>query len=163
MKPDVLQRLDAYCAIYGVGRGRAIGHLLKGALPDPNWLPATTSFLPREINQEAEDSFTSELSTTSIPDHTTSLTGRVVSETDPSEEVSEPQFHCGDRVSNNSGSRLGRIADDSLQWIDSTQLNNGEWRAAHWSYAVAWDGQAGLTIRYAEDLLRPEDPIRQAG
>ena len=35
LKPDVLKRLDAYCALYGIGRGRAIGHLLQGALPDP--------------------------------------------------------------------------------------------------------------------------------
>ena len=25
--------------MYGIGRGKAIGHLLKGALPDPSWVP----------------------------------------------------------------------------------------------------------------------------
>ena len=43
LKPDVLERLDSYCNLYGVGRGRAIGHLLQGALPDPRWLPAGTA------------------------------------------------------------------------------------------------------------------------
>jgi len=33
----------------------------------------------------------------------------------------------------------------------------------HWTYAVAWDGQMGLTIRYAEDLLRPQEQDRQVG
>ena len=45
LKPDVLERLDTYCAFYGVGRGRAIGHLLQGALPDPNWLPPVLDLL----------------------------------------------------------------------------------------------------------------------
>lgn len=45
LKPDVLERLDSYCNLYGVGRGRAIGHLLQGALPDPRWLPAGTALL----------------------------------------------------------------------------------------------------------------------
>ena len=30
----------------------------------------------------------------------------------------------------------------------------GDLRVGHWSYAVAWDGQMGFTINYAEDLLR---------
>ena len=39
----------------------------------------------------------------------------------------------------------------------SVQLPSGEWRSGHWVYPVAWDGQSGLTIRYAEDLLRPAE------
>ena len=35
LKPDVLKRLDAYFNLYGVGRGRAIGHLLQGACRPP--------------------------------------------------------------------------------------------------------------------------------
>ena len=45
LKPDVLEQLDAYSNLYGVRRGRAIGHLLQGALPDPRWLPAGTALL----------------------------------------------------------------------------------------------------------------------
>jgi hypothetical protein len=40
---------------------------------------------------------------------------------------------------------------------------NGEQRPGHWTYAVAWDGQMGLTIRYAEDLLRSQEQDRQVG
>ena len=60
----------------------------------------------------------------------------------------------GDRVSNNSGGRFGVIAPQPKQWTDTIRLPGGDLRAGHWSYAVAWDGQMGLTIRYAEDLLR---------
>ena len=42
-------------------------------------------------------------------------------------------------------------------------LPNAEQRPGHWTYAVAWDGQMGLTIRYAEDLLRPQEQDRQVG
>ena len=148
LKPDVLQRLDAYCAMYGVGRGRAIGHLLKGALPDPNWLPTSSHALDGEASAQG------------LPD-----------EDGPDEEGADvgaqgprnasrpsPGFQAGDRVTNNSGTRRGVIDGEPPRWIPSAQLASGERRDGHWSYAVAWDGQMGLTISYAEDLLRHADP-----
>jgi hypothetical protein len=38
LQPGILERLDAYCKLYGVGRGKAIGHLLTGALPPEEWV-----------------------------------------------------------------------------------------------------------------------------
>lgn len=38
LQPDVLERLDRYCRLYKVGRGKAIGHLLQGALPPEEWM-----------------------------------------------------------------------------------------------------------------------------
>ena len=64
-------------------------------------------------------------------------------------------FQAGDRISNNSEGRHGVIAAEPCQWVEPVQLSSGEYRPGHWTYAVAWDGQKGLTIRYAEDLLRP--------
>ena len=151
LKPDVLERLDSYCLFYGVGRGRAIGHLLQGALPDPSWLPQRPVFL-EEPSDGAE-------ACTRTPAETTP-------EADPSlpsaAERQMPLFHAGDRISNNSGRRLGVISDEPRQWVEPVRLPSGEQRPGHWTYAVAWDGQMGLTIRYAEDLLRPGGQKRQA-
>ena len=151
LKPDVIERLDAYCLFYGVGRGRAIGHLLQGALPDPSWLPQRPVFL-EEPSDGAE-------ACTRTPAETTP-------EADPSlpsaAERQLPLFHAGDRISNNSGRRLGVISDEPRQWVEPVRLPSGEQRPGHWTYAVAWDGQMGLTIRYAEDLLRPGGQERQA-
>lgn len=163
MKPDVLQRLDAYCAIYGVGRGRAIGHLLKGALPDPNWLPATTSFLPGEIEDSSDTQTDSLVAVTHEDDVQPSPSDGAPSGSDGDAVLPAPLFQSGDRVANNSGSRLGRIGEDPCHWMDPVQLPSGEWRSGHWVYPVAWDGQSGLTIRYAEDLLRPAESLQQAG
>merc|ERR1711965_812394 len=55
LKPDVLARLDAYCSLYGIGRGRAIGHLLQGVLPDPRWLPAGITLLNQASDPHSED------------------------------------------------------------------------------------------------------------
>ena len=72
-----------------------------------------------------------------------------------------PLFQSGDRISNNSGRRHGVIAEEPCLWAESAPLTNGEKRPGHWTYAVAWDGQMGMTIRYAEDLLRPQEQDRQ--
>ena len=49
---------------------------------------------------------------------------------------------------------FGCISAEPLQWVAAVRFANGTLRPGHWSYAVAWDGQAGLTIRYSEDLLQ---------
>ena len=151
LKPDVIERLDAYCLFYGVGRGRAIGHLLQGALPDPSWLPQRPSFLEEPADGPEACSETLE---ETIPEAAPSLTSVA--------ERPKPLFHAGDRISNNSGRRLGVISDEPRQWVEPVRLPSGEQRPGHWTYAVAWDGQMGLTIRYAEDLLRPGGQERQA-
>lgn len=74
-----------------------------------------------------------------------------------------PFFQAGDRISNNSGRRHGVIAEEPCLWAEPVLLPNGEQRHGHWTYAVAWDGQMGLTIRYAEDLLRSQEQDRQVG
>ena len=40
--------------MYGIGRGRAIGHLLKGALPDPSWVPNDLALLGHGDAESAE-------------------------------------------------------------------------------------------------------------
>jgi hypothetical protein len=140
LKPDVLQRLDTYCAFYGVGRGRAIGHLLQGALPDPNWLPPVIDLL-----EEAEPAATRG----NEPDHSQHEQGRALKPM--------PCFQVGDRVCNKASGRCGVIADEPLLWVEPGPAPTGMRGEAHWSYAVAWDGQLGLTLRYAEYLLGPED------
>ena len=151
LKPDVLERLDSYCLFYGVGRGRAIGHLLQGALPDPNWLPQRPTFL--EDPSESSEAFAA-ASSGPMPEADPLLTSAA--------ERPKPLFQAGDRISNNSGDRHGVIASEPCQWVEPVQLPSGEHRPGHWTYAVAWDGQMGLTIRYAEDLLRPWGQERQA-
>ena len=136
--------------MYGIGRGKAIGHLLKGALPDPSWVPH-------------------DLALPGYGDTESAVTGGidVLEEEGAGDPASDPElehlrrqprpaarFRVGDRVSNNSGGRFGVIAPEPKQWTDAVRLSGGDLRAGHWSYAVAWDGQMGLTIRYAEDLLR---------
>ena len=74
-----------------------------------------------------------------------------------------PLFQAGDHISNNSGRRHGVIAEEPCLWAEPVLLPNGEQRHGHWTYAVAWDGQMGLTIRYAEDLLRSQEQDRQVG
>ena len=152
LKPDVLERLDSYCLFYGVGRGRAIGHLLQGALPDPSWLPQRPVFL-EEPSDGAEVC--------------TGTSAETTPESDPflpsASERPMPLFQAGDRISNNSGRRHGVIAEEPYLWAEPVPLPNGGLRPGHWTYAVAWDGQMGLTIRYAEDLLRPQDQDRQVG
>ena len=74
-----------------------------------------------------------------------------------------PLFQAGDRISNNSGRRHGVIAEEPCLWAEPVPQPNGEQRPGHWTYAVAWDGQMGLTIRYAEDLLRSQEQDRQVG
>lgn len=152
LKPDVLERLDSYCLFYGVGRGRAIGHLLQGALPDPSWLPQRPVFL-EEPSDGAEVC--------------TGTSAETTPESDPSLPSAAarpmPLFQAGDRISNNSGRRHGVIAEEPCLWAEPVPLPNGGLRPGHWTYAVAWDGQMGLTIRYAEDLLRPQEQDRQVG
>ena len=139
LKPDVLERLDTYCAFYGVGRGRAIGHLLQGALPDPNWLPPVIDLL-----EEAEP--------VAARDHEA-----LHPHNDKGEALrSKPRFQAGDRACNKASSRCGVIADEPLLWIEPGPSPTGMRGEGHWSYAVAWDGDLGLTIRYAEYLLDPE-------
>ena len=138
LKPDVLERLDTYCAFYGVGRGRAIGHLLQGALPDPNWLPPVIDLL-----EETEPAAGDQEPDPSQNDQGESL--RPVS-----------RFQAGDRVCNKASGRCGVVADEPLLWIDPGPSPTGMRGEGHWSYAVAWDGELGLTIRYAEYLLDPE-------
>ena len=153
LKPDVLERLDAYCAIYGIGRGRAIGHLLKGALPDPSWLPSSVSVLPHDDRgkETPKDSVSSQVSMQAA------TTEQVDSDlaSNPGLERPQARFVPGDWVTNNTGNRHGRIDAEPRQWVPPARLSSGEIRPGHWSYAVAWEGQMGLTIRYAEDLLRP--------
>ena len=154
LKPDVLERLDAYCALYGIGRGRAIGHLLQGALPDPRWMPAGTTLLNQASDAEPEKAGPAEATAT-----THSAVPRN-DRRDPELEAlgaiprSQPHFQAGDRVANSTGTRFGSVSDEPLQWVDAVRLADGAIRPGHWSYAVAWDGQAGLTIRYSEDLLQ---------
>ena len=101
LKPDVLERLDTYCAFYGVGRGRAIGHLLQGALPDPNWLPPVIDLLEEAEPVAAGDK---------EPDQ---------SQKDQGESLRPvPRFQAGDRVCNKASGRCGVIADEPLLWID---------------------------------------------
>ena len=160
LKPDVLDRLDAYCAFYGVGRGRAIGHLLKGALPDPSWIPASAGFLEQPTSGEGLNR------AAQADDHDGN---RNASDQDPEltalidAPCPVPLFSAGQRVCNNSGGRMGVIAEEPLQWVEPVRLPNGALREGHWTYAVAWDGQMGLTIRYAEDLLRPAQLQSMAG
>ena len=149
----MLERLDAYCANYGIGRGRAIGHLLKGALPDPSWLPPSVSVLPREDggteapkNRDSSEVSMPSTNTVQVDSDLASLQGL---------ERPEARFFPGDWVTNNSGNRRGRIDAEPRRWVPPARLSSGELRPGHWSYAVAWEGQMGLTIRYAEDLLRP--------
>ena len=174
MKPDVLERLDTYCAHYGIGRGRAIGHLLKGALPDPSWLPPSVSLVPvtprRIQDSPVEDSPVGESQVVDaerqIPKDTVDAieVTKNASAADPmdddlralqGQERPEARFVTGDRVTNNSGKRRGRIDTEPRRWVPPARMPSGQLRPGHWSYAVAWDGQMGLTIRYAEDLLRP--------
>ena len=154
LKPDVLERLDAYCSLYGIGRGRAIGHLLQGALPDPRWLPAGITLLNQASDPQSEDAERTDAVPTAL--------GLSTRGDDQDSELaalsamprSQPLFKSSDRVANSIGTRLGSISDEPLQWIASVRLADGTLRSGHWSYAVAWDGQAGLTIRYSEDLLQ---------
>ena len=74
----------------------------------------------------------------------------------------QPLFQPRDRVVNNQGVRSGHVVDEPILWVEPVRLADGTLRSGHWSYAVAWDGQKGLTIRYAEDLLRPWGQERQA-
>ena len=152
LKPDVLQRLDAYCTLYGIGRGRVIGHLLQGALPDPSWLPSTANLLNDGSSNKSEGS---DLSPSEAPG------GTQRSAPDPELQFllqrpcPKASFAGGDRVTNKSGDRKGVIDASPPCWVDPLRLPSGELRSGYWTYAVAWDGQLGLTIRYAEDLLRP--------
>ena len=139
LKPDVLERLDTYCAFYGVGRGRAIGHLLQGALPDPNWLPPVIDLL-----EEAEP--VAAMNHEAFSPHNDQ--GEALRPT--------PRFQASDRVCNKASGRCGVIADKPLLWIEPGPSPTGMRGEGHWSYAVAWDGELGLTIRYAEYLLDPE-------
>ena len=154
LKPDVLARLDAYCSLYGIGRGRAIGHLLQGALPDPRWLPAGTTLLNQASDSESEDAERTDAGTAA---HGSALRG---DDQDPELAAlgamprSQPLFTPRDRVANSAGTRFGSVSDEPLQWVAAVRLADGSLRPGHWSYAVAWDGQAGLTIRYSEDLLQ---------
>ena len=75
----------------------------------------------------------------------------------------QPLFQPGDRVVNNQGVRSGHVVEEPILWVDPVRLADGTLRAGHWSYAVAWDGQAGLTIRYDEDLLQPASRPNEAG
>ena len=139
LKPDVLERLDTYCAFYGVGRGRAIGHLLQGALPDPNWLPPVIDLLEAAEPVAAKDN-------------------QALHPHNDQREALTPtlRFQVGDRVCNKASGRCGVIADEPLLWIEPGPSPSGMRDEGHWSYAVAWDGELGLTIRYAEYLLDPE-------
>ena len=154
LKPDVLARLDAYCSLYGIGRGRAIGHLLQGALPDPRWLPAGTTLLNQSSDSESDDAERTDAVTAA---HGSALRG---DDQDPELAAlgamprSQPLFTPRDRVANSAGTRFGSVSDEPLQWVAAVRLADGTLRPGHWSYAVAWDGQAGLTIRYSEDLLQ---------
>lgn len=47
LQPAILERLDRYCATYRVGRGKAIGHLLLGALPPEEWMDPPTDTGPK--------------------------------------------------------------------------------------------------------------------
>ena len=160
LKPDILDRLDAYCAFYGVGRGRAIGHLLKGALPDPSWIPASAGFLEDAIAGEGLDR-------AALADEQGGFLD--ASDQDPELKalMDAPRpvalFRSGERVCNNSGGRMGVIAEEPRLWVEPVRLATGALREGHWTYAVAWDGQMGLTIRYAEDLLRPVQLHHMAG
>ena len=152
LKPDVLERLDSYCLFYGVGRGRAIGHLLQGALPDPSWLPQRPVFLEEPSDGTEACASPSPGTTPEVDPSITSAAERPM-----------PLFQAGDRISNNSGRRHGVIAEEPCLWAEPVPLPNCGQRPGHWTYAVAWDGQMGLTIRYAEDLLRPQEQDRQVG
>ena len=68
----------------------------------------------------------------------------------------QPCFQVGDRVCNKASGRWGVIADEPMLWVEPGPSPSGMRGEGHWSYAVAWDGQLGLTIRYAEYLLDPE-------
>ena len=105
---------------------------MQGALPDPNWHP--------QLKHLIDD-------------------GMTTSPSEPADCSTEnrptARFRSGDRVTNNSLSRHGEIAAEPIVWVNSAVQTCGTLRDGHWSYAVAWDGQMGLTIRYAEDLLLP--------
>jgi hypothetical protein len=161
----VLERLDAYCLFYGVGRGRAISHLLQGALPDPSWLPQRPVFL-EEPSDGTEACTGTPAGTTSESDPSLpSASDQTAPLMQSSADANRPPplFQSGDCISNNSGRRHGVIAEEPCLWAEPVPLPNGGQRPGHWTYAVAWDGQMGLTIRYAEDLLRPQEQDRQVG
>ena len=154
LKPDVLQRLDHYCAMYGIGRGRAIGHLLKGALPDPSWVSAVESLLDHA--DRASESSGESLSFDGGDRQGDDPLDQELIELLQSDRPSA-RFRPFERVSNNNATRFGVISSEPVCWVEAVRLTSGELRPGHWSYAVAWDGQMGLTIRYAEDLLRTVD------
>ena len=138
--------------MYGIGRGRAIGHLLKGALPDPNWLPASAALISSQEQQDDLDhsDFNSNQQVGSDTMRSDPDLASMLSRSRP-----PARFSSGDRITNKSGSRTGVVVDEPSCWIEATRLTTGELCRGYWSYAVAWDGQMGMTIRYAEDLLRP--------
>ena len=72
-------------------------------------------------------------------------------------------FQPGDRVVNNQGVRSGHVVDEPILWVEPVRLADGTLRSGHWSRAVAWHGQAGLMIRYDEDLLQPAPRHNEAG
>ena len=152
LKPDVLERLDAYCATYGVGRGRAIGHLLQGALPDPRWFPAGATLLNQDPSKTEQP--TQQRVVPAHPSAPQSEPGDPELEALMASPPTQPLFRSGDRVSNRNRTRCGWVAEEPLQWIPAVRLNDGVLRPGHWSYAVAWEDESGLTIRYAEDLLQ---------
>ena len=161
LKPDVLQRLDAYCAFYGIGRGRAIGHLLKGALPDPSWLPTSPDLLAGNGSaggSDHEETTSLQLISDQVDGGAETQASNTASTMTSSNRTRpEPSFREGDSVMNNSGTRCGLISDQPPRWVPPSCLASGEQREGHWCYAVAWDGQMGFTISYAEDLLRHVD------
>ena len=155
LKPDVIQRLDAYCALYGIGRGRAIGHLLKGALPDPSWLPSTATL----INESAS-------TPSDAVDSSSPVTISGSQRLDPDLELLSLQqrpcprarFKTGDVVTNKRGDRKGVIDAAPPCWVAPLRLPSGELQSGYWTYSVAWEGQMGFTISYSEDLLSSQEP-----
>ena len=132
---------------------------MKGALPDPNWLPTSPELLDSDglMPDPAENETASHQRMASQdvngPEQLAPSTG----------SRPKPCFREGDSVTNNSGTRCGLIGDEPPRWVAASRLDSSELLAGHWSYAVAWDGQMGFTINYAEDLLRHADAKADQG
>ncbi len=141
--------------MYGIGRGRAIGHLLKGALPDPSWLPSTATLIndSDESPASAGDSSSPKgVGGSQGVDQDSELL------TLQQRPCPRPHFKKGDLVTNKRGDRRGVIDAAPPCWVAPMRLPSGELQTGYWTYSVAWEGEMGFTISYSEDLLSPQGP-----
>ena len=141
--------------MYGIGRGRAIGHLLQGALPDPRWLPSTTALIEESSSGHVAGVDSSPAETVGPPQALSQDLELLSLQKRPCPRA---RFKKGDVVMNKRGDRKGVIDAAPPCWVAPQRLPSGELQSGYWTYSVAWEGQMGFTISYSEDLLRPQRP-----